>query len=494
MRSLLFLFASFVSYKSALSRLHSLPEDTHAFPKFSVTFLNGLPVLNETAEHWLKHGLRGGEQEFLDQPWNPAPHQTPVHPKEIGSGDTSSDTPAPIHDPAAQASNFTLEHMRMGPKDSYLCLIPKPSEPPSSPQQEEPETDSTPARSWSLLQPLSGTCLYHRQGWFTYSYCHNREIRQFKELAQPQSRLPGTYRPEEDPDWESYTLGRAPRSSEEPGADLTVAERNAQAANLELARNAGSRYLVQRWGDGSICDKTGKPREVEVQFHCSMVMTDHILFVKETKTCSSRRDTAEEGIIRCREVVSSASQAQSAWPRLPAGDTPMKFPRRKAVLPSPASGMASGSSSDSTGQQDKPKAGHGMSADSDDDSETGEKTKEQLYSELVEKTLELLMGEEGVDAITGSKRQGVNARVEDGEVIVEYIEEGDDDGSDVSNWVVEALKAAGYETTGEVLNKKKKGDNDNDKESSSSSKKGKNSKDSKSRKGGPRWFGGRFEL
>jgi hypothetical protein len=51
----------------------------------------------------------------------------------------------------------------------------------------------------------------------------------------------------------------------EPSADLTVAEQNAQAANLELARGAGSRYLVQKWGDGTICDKTGKSREVEVQ-------------------------------------------------------------------------------------------------------------------------------------------------------------------------------------------------------------------------------------
>jgi protein OS-9 len=47
--------------------------------------------------------------------------------------------------------------------------------------------------------------------------------------------------------------------------DLTVAQESAVAANLELAREAGSRYLVQRWGDGEICDKTGKRREVEVQ-------------------------------------------------------------------------------------------------------------------------------------------------------------------------------------------------------------------------------------
>lgn len=63
---------------------------------------------------------------------------------------------------------------------------------------------------------------------------------------------------------EAYTLGKAP-AIPEPGAELTVAERNAIEANLELARGAGSQYLVQRWGDGTLCDKTGKGREVEVQ-------------------------------------------------------------------------------------------------------------------------------------------------------------------------------------------------------------------------------------
>lgn len=46
-----------------------VPEDPYAFPKYKVTFLNGLPVLNETAQRWFQEGLRGGEHEFLDQPW-----------------------------------------------------------------------------------------------------------------------------------------------------------------------------------------------------------------------------------------------------------------------------------------------------------------------------------------------------------------------------------------------------------------------------------------
>lgn len=77
------------------SRIHSLPEDTHAFPKFSVAFLNDQPVLNQTAEQWLAHGLRGGELEFLDQPWKDDVAHTPLQRKEIGSGDTPADTHPP---------------------------------------------------------------------------------------------------------------------------------------------------------------------------------------------------------------------------------------------------------------------------------------------------------------------------------------------------------------------------------------------------------------
>lgn len=45
------------------------------------------------------------------------------------------------------------------------------------------------------------------------------------------------------------------------------------------------RYLVQRWEGGTICDMTGKPRAVEVQFHCSTVGTDHIALLRETSIC-----------------------------------------------------------------------------------------------------------------------------------------------------------------------------------------------------------------
>jgi len=79
--------AALCSCSAASARLlHSLPEDTYAFPKYRVSFLNGLPLLNKTAQRWLTEGLRGGEQEFLDQPWKDADWETLSHLKEIGSG------------------------------------------------------------------------------------------------------------------------------------------------------------------------------------------------------------------------------------------------------------------------------------------------------------------------------------------------------------------------------------------------------------------------
>jgi hypothetical protein len=56
--------------------------------------------------------------------------------------------------------NHSIEHMKMGPRDSYLCFIPKPLDNPPIMPEDESNADTTPARSWSLLQPLSGTCLY----------------------------------------------------------------------------------------------------------------------------------------------------------------------------------------------------------------------------------------------------------------------------------------------------------------------------------------------
>ncbi|KAJ4488099.1 hypothetical protein J3R30DRAFT_3654443 [Lentinula aciculospora] len=413
-----------------VARLHSLPEDPHAFPKFKVTFLNNLPVLNETAQKWLSQGISGGELEFLNQPWDHPTGQVPLNLglKEIddglfGESGSSSPVLSESHIP------YSLEHMKMGPRDSYLCLVPKALDLSSPSSDYNSDEEITPARSWSLLQPLSGSCLYHRQGWFTYSYCHNDQIRQFRELPQAKSHIP-----EEDPSWESYTLGTAP-ATPEPGADLTVAEQNAIEANLELARGAGSRYLVQRWGDGTICDKTGKGREVEVQFHCSMTMSDTILFVKEAKTCSyvlvintprlcgepgfrSHRDVVEQGQIRCREIVHTQTED---FYDVPETDHPQKIPRIKKALPPKVAGKLEKSSN------------NGASNDN-----------------ILLKTLEVFLGGKNNGQVV------VQQVTDDGNMMIEFLQdflEDRDEGEDVLDVgydkITNALRAAGFDVKGE---------------------------------------------
>jgi len=58
-------------------------------------------------------------------------------------------------------------------------------------------------------------------------------------------------------------LGVSP-SVPQTNGDVSVSE-NSVAANLELAKAADQHYLVQRWSDGTLCDKTGRGREIEIQ-------------------------------------------------------------------------------------------------------------------------------------------------------------------------------------------------------------------------------------
>ncbi|PCH38090.1 hypothetical protein WOLCODRAFT_161294 [Wolfiporia cocos MD-104 SS10] len=429
------------------ARLHHslVPEDPYAFPKYRVTFLNGLPVLNETAERWLRDGIEGGLAEFLDEPWEEA--HAPVQKfKTIEGGEQPGSVSAPALAPA-HVSNYSLEHMKLGPQVSYLCLIPPPPDENTTMASEDSQTDVTPVHSWSLLQPLTGTCLYHRQGWFTYSYCHNLHVRQFHELPPQHPHRPGEYQPQEDTEWESYTLGRAPPEFE-AGADLTVAEAAALATNIELARGAGSRYLVQRWGDGTYCDKTGRKREIEVQFHCSMTMTDTILFVKETQTCHyvlhiatprlcgvpgfrSRSDVREEAYIRCREVLAPDAYAR-ADRSLPAAGTPLRKPARAKVIAPPPPPVPA----------DDPGAG------------AGAKLPGKTTSDLLRRALERFIAREGSDAdelVLGQLDDG------DGELYIEFIElDADADGEDggeaaalSGEALADVLRRAGYDVKGE---------------------------------------------
>ena len=210
-----------------------------------------------------------------------------------------------------------------------------------------------------------------------------------------------------------------------------------------------------------------------------MVMTDHILFVKEAKTCSyvlvihtprlcgepgfrSRRDSSENSVIRCREVVNALPAGKLAMPKI-ISDQPFKFVRPKTVLPPPL-----------------PKEKQPSAEESSASSSGKTLSKDDLVNQLLKNALESMLaggsqGAEGDDDSTASLKEAIEA----GDVIVEFI--NPDEIAQVQlppqqQRILDALQAAGLEVRGGGAAAGKKG-SAGDKESQKTKGKGEEKKE-----------------
>jgi len=220
-----------------------------------------------------------------------------------------------------------------------------------------------------------------------------------------------------------------------------------------------------------MCDRTGKRREIEVQFHCSMTMTDSIMFVKETKTChyilvintprlcgepgfKSRVDQHEEALIRCREVVDAATLA-NADDQLPESDHPYRQRRASASSNPPPPLDAAEEDGHGRGNDPAPDANGPADALGPND--------------LLRRALETILQKatRNPAAGHGAGAEGAEPRVivedvGDGEMVIEFISEVQmDDRADLersvddlsrlmdSNMFEDALRAAGFDVRDE---------------------------------------------
>lgn len=171
----------------------------------------------------------------------------------------------------------------------FLCQIPRVdlgnrnqtenNEPNEA--EEKKELARATDRGLELLREMEGRCMYYVSGWWSYSLCYKRQIKQFHALPSG-SGIP-SYPPLEDPTTHSFILGKFPRDihvDDEPTQKKTTAD------TAELQTRGGSRYLVQRLEGGTTCDLTGRSRKIEIQFHCHPQSTDRIGWIKELTTCS----------------------------------------------------------------------------------------------------------------------------------------------------------------------------------------------------------------
>lgn len=176
------------------------------------------------------------------------------------------------------------------PPHEYLCSIPIIQPPEAENKtanelakaEEARELSRATASGWELLSELEDSCLYFMSGWWSYSFCNNREIIQFHALPS----IPNGQPPKRDPHTPDYILGKVPSI---PANAAHQAKMNGQDTPppAELQIKGDQRYLVQRLEGGTICDLTGRERTIEVQYHCVPGMkTDRIGWIKEVTICA----------------------------------------------------------------------------------------------------------------------------------------------------------------------------------------------------------------
>lgn len=221
----------------------------------------------------------------------------------------------------------------------YLCSIPVLAPPPVLNQtatelakaEEARELSRASAKGWELMSGLDGHCLYFMSGWWSYSFCYGKGVVQFHALP---SGTPGGP-PVRDQNSQEYVLGRADGSwnGQDTPADAAADGRRQTKSiappNAQLQVKGDQRYLMQRLEDGTICDLTGRPRTIEIQYHCKPGATaDRIGWIKEVTTCTylmvvnTPRLCADVAFqppketrahpIRCRQIVASEEE-ESAW-------------------------------------------------------------------------------------------------------------------------------------------------------------------------------------
>lgn len=197
---------------------------------------------------------------------------------------TGKDRTDPTAHAQADGSHYSYEEMILDDQ-RLLCQIPRvttndqnTTNNENSKVEEQKELARATDRGIELLREMEGQCMYYFSGWWSYSFCYQKQVKQFHAL--PAGRGIPHYPPIEDTTTHSFVLGRFIGNKDKKPA------KSARTDMAELHTKGGSRYLVQHLRGGTKCDLTGRERKVEVQFHCHPQSTDHIGWIKELATCS----------------------------------------------------------------------------------------------------------------------------------------------------------------------------------------------------------------
>ncbi|SPO30730.1 uncharacterized protein UTRI_05347 [Ustilago trichophora] len=256
---------------ATISTSAGFPQDVFAKPAFQVNY-GRLDKTSSTLP--IK---RGDAIKILEQ-------------QEASSSSTSSQPPSPSDLTHTSSSSLAVpaqsEHQadgtqdvtfrtlfwslqRSSPTNFQLCSIPDFTFAPADKLTPRPSNDSARSRrdlirnAQKLLDPLKKVCLYHTSDWFTYSFCHGREIRQFRRLTaqdavkkafkaagggdaghkaavEAAEKVHAQPHPMADPEFPAFILGRwTPQSEEIVGDDRSHQRRQQQPLTDETESSTG---------------------------------------------------------------------------------------------------------------------------------------------------------------------------------------------------------------------------------------------------------------
>eukprot|EP01025_Chloroclados_australasicus_P028949 TRINITY_DN2875_c0_g1_i4.p1 TRINITY_DN2875_c0_g1~~TRINITY_DN2875_c0_g1_i4.p1 ORF type:complete len:335 (-),score=37.40 TRINITY_DN2875_c0_g1_i4:268-1239(-) len=153
----------------------------------------------------------------------------------------------------------------------YQCLLIEDAASTNGTDLEEVDISEVPDPYEIINLQLNKVCLYRREGWWTYQYCHKIHVRQFHE--------------EHEVLMSEYFLGAYNHSQE---LNWTKVLQNQNISFQGSTKGDTTRYAPLQYDyGGEICDLTGQPRKTEVRFVCRQDMPDKnsIISIKEPATC-----------------------------------------------------------------------------------------------------------------------------------------------------------------------------------------------------------------
>lgn len=151
--------------------------------------------------------------------------------------------------------------------ENYDFTKDHPQLPTTETPPQKMQTDSTPHDEKIIQDFLNGDyCLHGGSGWWKYEFCYGKKVEQYHEEKNKHRTviLLGTWKVDHHLEWLNQNPSKRPKQGIIP------------------------RQVSHFYSEGTICDITGKPRQIEVKLKCKEIKghPDVVsLYLKEPKPC-----------------------------------------------------------------------------------------------------------------------------------------------------------------------------------------------------------------